>query len=439
MESSLLLGLLAAPATLVSIALGKGLYRSWISPLSIYGAVWGIASMLYASSPLPWPPIQDRTVWAILLTWMAFALGCITIGIVPKRRSLAREFKSSEPLLKKAIIAFSILGLMGSVSALTRVVIHFGLERIIASPWLIRHELTLSGGQLSFVIETQVLFAFTVAACALGGLYMALYEYRWFVALPLLAGAIYEMSRLGRWELLLLLLLYFFGFVIGRQSKDNPIRIPAGVLSTFGMGIVFIVLMSFFVAKSGEYLVPMAKIPLPPPILAVINRLNVPLHGLDWVLNHESPTELGRNLFYPFAKTFYLFAGLNLPSHTEFSLRVNPLFPQWGERFQGTSYLGFVYWDFGWIGIMVFPWVLGVVSSVLFFRRSLVSRIALVFIYVMLVQSYAVWYAFYPFFVAAFFLALGIGILASRSETVLTYPLSQTRNYSTLTPQADQQ
>lgn len=401
---------------LFGILLSKLLYRSWIAPLGIYSFIWSVIPVLYILSVLPWPDLTTEAFVAILLSWIAFATGCVTVSVGPKARPGTRPVVVKEALLRKAIILFGFLGMIGSVFALFKMIRHFGLQAMLQSPAVVQKVFFFSGENPGLFVETVILHAFTMSAGALGGVYWGYFRFRGFLLIPLVAVTIYSFAMIARLHLLIIILLYLSGYLGGLRLAGKPLRVKARHIFFILGGFALIIVFTVFVGKTGLYFLKY-DVPIPLLMAEIIHRLNSPIEGLNWTLSQESPIAMGRNLLYPVAEVIYRLSGLNLPSEP-FFVRTNPLFPEWGESFRSVSYLGIAYRDFGWLGVLIIPYVLGVIGSLTFRKRSLPCAIVFSFVYTQILQSWSWWHFRLPFFMGAFLFSLVVAILHAELKEV---------------------
>lgn len=402
-----------------SIILSKLIYDSFFSPLGVYGLVWNAFPLLYLLSPLPWPTLSPGAAGGILLNWASFSLASITVVLVSRKQTGERSMLNKYRV-KVIIIVFGLLGFAGSLLAIYQVVTTYGLETIINRAYIVRRQIAFAGTGPLESLTGSYLLAFTFASAAFSGLYLGYFRDLFLPCfIPLISIALWSLSKLGRWQLIIAILIYGVSWWLGKRKRGEGMRIRTSLLILVGVGIGVIVLVTslrgglpggnlarYFQGPQSQWSLFMA---------AIIERLNVPIWRLNNVLTKPAGVTFGMHTFTPVAK---LLSRLGLVEYVgpTFVKNINPLKPQFGENYMPVSYLSNVYSDFGLLGLSFVPYLLGGLTSVLFLRKSMVSVVILTFLYVSLIWSFDTWLFSSTFFFLSFLLTIVVAPILQKTH-----------------------
>jgi oligosaccharide repeat unit polymerase len=274
-------------------------------------------------------------------------------------------------------------------------------------------------------------------AAALSGFYLRVISYRFLPAYgAFFAALIRDLGFLGRTDIISVTLVYLTAAYLGQRFflrihcisfKELRIIVPALILV-----LVLINLIGDFLGKSEKeaYFAVKREIlgyPLPSSVLSYQNRLVAPLVALDEAIRDDSGMRLwGVATFYPFSRVLnrlILVIGALVGEHDIEGLPVVDytydfrLVPTAANTF---TYLRYFYEDFGLLGILISPYLLGLITSSLWlglhFSYSFVRLVTLTFLYNAVFYSFAEWRLWNIYFLFAMLIASILGRMADKRK-----------------------
>jgi oligosaccharide repeat unit polymerase len=363
---------------------GREVFRQWTNPISVYVAMWVGSLILYCLDVVFYYPIHYET-WIIVFASMASFVGGALI--VPAMHyatwtGLAQTTKSCGNITLVSvgdvrIVLYVILGLaILAVAQLWYVELRFfgSVQRLFMSAESIYHQRVEQGipGALPYVTSL------TINAVFLAGVYTAMtMKVNVAAFLSLLVVAANEIAVMGRMRLIMSAFLFCCGFILTRKSllgqkgkstdKGARLRLALGAVSLL---LILVASMEFIritrgVVESFKESKGTAKLYQKGFLTSSTLPLYVTVHFavLDqYFLEDREHTMWGANSFFPlyrFAKKFGV--ELDLPSNYQLFYRT----PQGANT--GT-YLREVHADFGMPGLVVYPLLLGLISSASMYR-----------------------------------------------------------------------
>jgi oligosaccharide repeat unit polymerase len=418
MANMLLVGLFIA-VTCILIFISKKLYQTMFAPLGLYAVIWGSMGAIYHLKLLPYPDLRPLTIGVIFLSWFSFSIACISIGLLRVgsiKKNRRRILIVRESLLRRAILATSIPGFVGGIVFLGKVVGFFGVMTIIEKPWLVRYQLTIGGEALIGRLAGTYLLSFSFASAVLSAIYLGTFSGHWpFAYLPLSTIIVYDFAYLGRTYAITAMMLYLSGLFLTRRTLRKPfqawLKISLVILTVIG----FVIFMGEFTGRSKSEMIFISNEWLAS-LVHLLNRLSGPLMGLDEVVHLPSPFLLGQESFRPFVKWLHEIGLFDNYVETAYlRLGVDPLFG-FGESYLTFTYLRSFYDDFDLLGIVLGPYLLGFLSSLLFLQSSPNSLITLTFLYGSILFSFGDWMFWNPYYVLALLIANAVSILVGRKS-----------------------
>lgn len=205
--SLVILGLFVASS---SIGISKSIFRSYISPVSLYFTVWGMVFGAFHLGVVRYLPLSTEALLIVILSWVAFAIGCL-VALSGNRQSFLTVYRWShlgaERWLKLGILIFSMIAFMAAVIDWQTAEQSFGdLGIVWSEPYVVRQ--ALLRGDVPRLRVVLYLSTLGLAASALAGIYAASYSARspvvYLPFLPLLVQGLLTSGRVNVfWGMLL--------------------------------------------------------------------------------------------------------------------------------------------------------------------------------------------------------------------------------------------
>jgi len=412
-----------------SLAIGiskisKKFFKSYFCPLSIYGFIWGTFISLFYLRLIPYYNLHNTTKIAIFGSYFAFIIGCLTIFIASKKNEIKkrifRKITTKEDIryIKIIIAVTSVLGAIGSFKVFQIATNQFGFSGVLFG--LVRQAWIKNNFNVSLL--WGILISFNFIAAILSGYFMAIKSYKYlFCYLPFISTLMQNLVWGGRASLLSLLLFYLFSYILTKkflksEDKEKKYLILIGVLIFVFFSIAYVIWFLRGGASFGRFIVEQYGYAIPPQFYDIYYRTGS-LAALDYHITHHSGKYFwGVNLFYPIIHQFERFGlidkqnvlqGKDLPI-VQIPVKVNIY-----------SYLRAVYDDFGLVGTIVIPYLIGIWSTLMYiysFKKPNLFRIMiLTFIYVFLVTSVTEYY----FYRTSFWISFFVGIIIVGFKKIL--------------------
>jgi len=388
--------------TVIIIFLSKMITGIIFNPIMLYTFVWYFTIALNSLNLWGLKPIDSQGWQVIFLATSTFIIGALTIITVSfknnynRSKSIPRE--SFSPVENRTFI--KVIGGLCGIAAIS----------VIYDWWQI---IRLYGTLTNFFINANTVYAmritgqglrsipylssFSLAACCVAGIYMErIRKLNIYTIIPLVLVIFISISQMGRSYIIIALGLYINPFLINMQVKSGKNKRKLSLFTIIAIILLFIAILTVFnivrdIRGANVYYtnpdIPAIK------FLERINLLNPGIYhyivGPISVFSqslHCKPSSLGRGslpgmqTFSPLFRLLSYTGLLSKVSYYEEAVDVGIF-----EMNTGT-YLKDVYIDFGLLGVIVFPYFLGIISMVLFIKwlrkKQYMTMAALSFIYV---------------------------------------------------------
>lgn len=345
--------------------------KRWLNHLTAYSFFWTTSLALYAIRLIHYYEISSEAWFYIGISWFMLYLG--TFVVIWAGRGTHNSVDSSETLerpaprfsrnlkfLSKSIIVLSVLSLVTIVYQFLLVIRAFGSIGAALLQANMLYGLRLSGE----VGGIPYLGSLPLAACCLAGIYTALRKKITFLSiLPFILVGLHGIVVMGRWNILIsgyLFLAALFYTPHERFIKRNTI-----IAFT---AIAVLVLGTFMFISSSRGL-----------------KINLRYESQDMESVRSTIMFLPSFYFYysapPVAFSEYLYVGeekvypgsytfksvYNILSKFDLAEPLPPFNPfiKTPEAINAGTYLREIHADFGPIGVIIFPYVLGIVLTIL--------------------------------------------------------------------------
>jgi len=390
------------------IALGRIALKNWYNHLTIYSTMWTIVLSMNSLRLIKYHLIIPEAWIIIIAAWIALYLGTAVVVLAPKVCNIPSSFGSISKdssfarksnadfyvrTLKIAIIVLSIIGIVGLVAQWYNMMNIFGsIVGAMAHAYL-RYQLRIRGATSGI----PYLSSFLLAAVSLAGIYSALKNRITFTSiLPMLLVTLQSITLMGRAMMFIAMVLFTTSYLF--SLKYLGIRIIELVKRKNTILAIVIVGLALFTAEQikttrgviesykkygeSESLENLRKIPLITPSIYFYFS-GTPVVFSEYLREGGEDVYIG---WYTFAPVYRFLAKFNLAKR-----------PSYYQDFYSTpvpmntgTYLREVHADFGEAGVLIFPFLLGLVCTIIFavnhFR--LIHMVFLAHLYVVVVMTY---------------------------------------------------
>jgi oligosaccharide repeat unit polymerase len=402
--------LLIAVISVGGIILGKLIFRKWINHLTLYCFIMGGVIFLYELKLIAYPKLLPEAWFFIISSFLSFLFGILTIisarNLYPKDQNLHKEATTFLPILadngkalKYSILFFSIIGLFVAFQRWYVLINMFGSIPEVLLNAAVIYRLNVQQEIKEFI---PILPSFVYIAVFLSGIYTA-YKGRFsFLSfLPFIGIIIKGLTNFGRAELLLTIMEFFFSFFLFRHllnynstqkfkfSKKNAIVASALLIILFIASASFVRVSrgSFenYQGTSRELRQLKENFIISPSIYLYFSSTFGVLS--KYIESGGENTKFGENTFligYVFLSKLGI---IKRPSEFQKGYHI----PMWTNT--GT-YIREVHADFGITGVFLFPYLIGLLLTWLWFKfykeKSMIVFAFLVYLYLIIGFSFLV-------------------------------------------------
>lgn len=350
-----------------ALKLSQAVYGDVFSPFAVYMGVWLTAIGLFHLGLVEYIPVQFST-WALILgSILTFAFGCFLVTVM--RLSRRRSFQQVEPMrlpsarkFRRAILFVFALAACGALFNFIQIVRHWGVTTLLFDPAriraaMIRGEVVDHWQLLSWLNEV------TIILCVF---YFFAYRKRtllYALLLPILSFANLLLST-GRSRPVIALVTAFWIWILlrGRQKFGFP-TIKRALLFSIMVLVVFTAIARWrgrTIENRGFYQGGYLRMAYWQGLATPYVYLTAGFPGFQSLIDNTDTPTYGAQMFRPFIK------GLNLfDSRIEVPDRMAENFPI-PFLFNSYTYLSPFYGDFGAAGVLLFPFLIGSVSTYLY-------------------------------------------------------------------------
>lgn len=338
----------------IGIIASRLIIKSWLNPLSLYSAIWGFALSMYEWRLIQYEQISDKASALIILAWLSLYLGALlAVMLVPRSSSEPANI----PKLRKAILFFCALGGTAFLLQLRDLISHFGTVAVILSDpgsvYAARTSNDMPG--------TPYIGSLTYAACCLSGIYLARTGSLGVGVIAVALIGLQHFFAMGRTGLGITAILFmaccFYSSRISvkwTRRKKLILAISASVLFAGFFGVTAIRhLQVDFVGQTPEMNSISEYVPFFPSIYS-----NFSATPVAFSLYLDSPETHGAFAQYTFAPILRFLSAFgfqtSVPPYEENYYTPVPV--------NTSTYLKNAYSDFGLSGIVLVPFMLGLLT-----------------------------------------------------------------------------
>jgi oligosaccharide repeat unit polymerase len=404
--------------SLVLVLTGRIIFGKWINPILLYIVPWGIMLVLYEFKLLRYHDLTSETWLVIILALFSFICGIVLVRAIytPKSESKTSQIHKIDPdILKYIIIFFSLAGLLDAVIHWKVLLSMYGS---VAGIFLNANEIYRMRieGKIPGIIPYLV--AFSYAAVFFAAVYSAVRSKIALISfLPFSVIVIKEIANLGRAGILLAIIEFVVAYLFTRNNlkkasivtkRKNRLVQVAGITA-----IIVVVIIGASVVRSvrGTYesfagatktlSSTRGGILITP---SIYFYLSSHVGVLNEFLKDDTHNKMvGGNSFLVVYSILSKFDLVERPSDYPNGYRM----PFWSNT--GT-YLREVIEDFGYIGLFMTPFILGILSTYFWFKlaakKDLISLLILVYTCILISYSHIVIASRLGLFTISFTIAL---------------------------------
>lgn len=402
--------LLVAITSFLGFLLGRKFFKKWFNPLSLYSIIMGGLIFFYELKLLPYPDVIPLAWFMIIASFLAFILGISTIIVA---RNLFQDtsslevssdfalkiFRDGGKALKYSILFFSLIGLFVALHRWYILIGRFGSVQDVIINAAVVYRLNVQGEIKEFI---PILPSFIYIGVFLSGVYTAYRgKFSFLSFFPILTIIMKELTYFGRGEMLFSSMEFVFTFILFRQllSNDSKKRFKFSKSNAFVATIIFLALLitaSSFVRVSrsarenyvgtSRALKQMNDNFLFSPSVYLYISSDVGVLSKYLELEKEN-TAIGQNSF---RFVYDLLSKFEVTEKPDFFPR-GYFIPMWTNS--GT-YIRDIHADFGIAGVLLMPYLLGVVITWLWFKfhksKSIYVLLPLVYLFLIIGFSFLV-------------------------------------------------
>lgn len=409
-----------------SLFLGKYIFRKWFNPLTLYAAIWTGMTFLYELKLLNFDQLATQTYLIILAGFTFFLLGILTIYTARYASGKSNNvfefdnvfiplFQDDGKLVKLIILITSVIGFFSAIQHWYVLINEYGsiISAILQAGKIYRQSIE---GETKGVIP--YIFIFSYVGVFFSGLYTAFKNKITLIALlPLLAVILKQIAFVSRAGMLFGFWEFTISFFLFRHLLNKDKKYQRQINKT---KIVFSVLLVFVLVYGSASLVKVLRNPVedfkaasrtiskfeggafisPSIYLYVCSHIGV-LN--QYLINDDEKSSFGRNTFLPI---YNLLAKFDIVEN-QGNYQQGYFIPMWSNT--GT-YLREIHSDFGYLGLFIVPFILGLISTWLWYKmyetQELIYLLLATFIYLIIAFSFLVMITRVSFWLLSFLLLL---------------------------------
>lgn len=375
--------LLVAIVSVLGIILSKWLFSKWFNHLALYCIIMGGLIFTYELKLLPYPNVIPLAWFMLISSFLAFLLGVVTVftsrylnqekySLEDKRSLVLNLFNDGGRAIKYSILFFCFIGLFVALHRWFILIGKFGSIQAVVLNAALVYKLNVQGEIKEFI---PILPSFVYVGVFLSGIYTAYKgKFSFLSFFPILTIILKELTYFGRGEMLFSSMEFVFTFLLFRHllNKDSKKRFIFSKKNAFVAAILFLgllIIASSFVRVSrnaresyvgaSRGLKQLNNNFLFSPSVYLYISCDVGVLSKYLELEKEE-NAIGQNTF---RVVYELLSKLNLAEKPDFFPR-GYYIPMWTNS--GT-YIRDIHADFGVLGVLLIPFLLGLTMTWLWF------------------------------------------------------------------------
>ncbi|MDP3149546.1 MAG: O-antigen polymerase [Ignavibacteria bacterium] len=396
---------------LLTLAISKKMFGRWFNHLNIYAAIWSVIIFLYQMKLMSYIEISSFAWEVILYGYLTFVLGTITVFVARANYGKKNcDFQSNSELpvlffldgkiLKILILIFAFVGLVNAIQHWYILIQKFGdIKTVLVKANLVYRLRT--DGEIKGVIP--YLYIASYVAVVLAGIYTAYKNKITLTAVfPFLSIIIKEFASFGRAGILIGFLQFVISFFLFKYYLSSLGESKRFIITKKNAAVAFAVIIIVFVGGAtlvksfrGTYETFKASssslkqfnsgaLISPSIYLYASSHIGV----LSKYFEKGSETAMfGENSLQPVYNLLSKFEVVDHPSFFQKGYWI----PMWTNT--GT-YLREIHADFGDVGLLIFPFFLGLLTTFYWFKffeqGKMRDFIILVYLFLIVAMSFLV-------------------------------------------------
>ncbi len=409
----------------IGIFLGKVIFKKWVNHLTIYSFIWGWLVFLYELKLLPYVDITPLTWFIVIIAYLCYLLGILTIVSI-------NNYKSNKPLtsylnenvslpifidngrtLKIFLIIFCILGFYSAIQNWLVLIEKFGS---IPSVFLNANKIYRMNQNAEIKGIIPHLFAVGYVAVFFSGIYTA-YNRKFTILsfIPIIIVILKELAMVGRAGMLFAILEFAFSFFLFRHllsgNRNFTFKKTNALIYTSILLILFITSISLIKVTRGSFenytgtsrsLKQLEDNLILSPSLYLYLSSDVGVLS-KYLSSEGEDTKIGQHTFMPVYGILSKFGLAERPPNFQKGYYI----PMWTNT---ATYLRELHADFGITGVVLVPFLLGLIITLLWIKfyqtKSLIIFAILVFFYLIIGFSFLVMLTRLVWFFTSLFIIL---------------------------------
>ena len=368
-------------AGMVGVTIGRVSFGKWFNHVSVYSVTWCITLSLYEMRFIQYYPLEASTWLIIAIGWLSFLFGSVTVVFARLNRqnknirntiSISTD-DEMQKIVKKILWCLNIITLFAALHSLYIVTKVFGsiTNALIMGNLLYSYRVSEGGGLPGSI---PYLSSLVFAAALLGGYYTARVGKITVVGfLPLIIVVMVDIANMGRVDILVAAIIYTSSYFITTKKEVQLDRKFSLKFKKFVMLLVVVMIIAGgaelirSIRKPSEGFTGTSKALskfssasfITPSIYLYFSAHN---GVLDQYLKDDiEKTPFGGHTFSPIYRILEKFGYERIVNTYQVGYKT----PVWTNT--GT-YLRELHGDFGMTGILLGPYIIGMLTSMYWFR-----------------------------------------------------------------------
>jgi oligosaccharide repeat unit polymerase len=365
------------------ILLAKTVLGKWFNHLSVYTVVWGVSLILFEARYILYYPLEPETWLLIGSAWSALYLGALLVFSARFATSL-HPLRGRTPvpddvllgeqrILSRFLWVFGLVGLLAALQHWSVLIAKFGsIRNVIIMANIVYSYLRGSNESPGMV---PYLNAFSLAGTLLAGALTALAgRLKPAAVLPFVGVIVSELALMGRYKLVVAAILFVSGFFLGPRMSFHDVRSRRKQILRWALsvGVMIAVLVTGMElvrstrgivetwAGSSRQLNALRGASFITPSVYLYASIH---HGVfnQYLKQDTERVPFGANTLAP---VYRVLAKIGFDTQTS---RYQIFYRTPAPANTGT-YLREVHADFGVLGVLLIPFLMGLVTTVIWFR-----------------------------------------------------------------------
>lgn len=391
--------------------LSKYLFGKLFNPVALYTIVWVVLLFVYELKLIRYDDLSVTTWSVIIFAYLAVFLGSLTVfsarsnserpfNVFRKKEIIEfKVFDDDGKVIKYFILFFSAIGIIAALQHWMVLINEFGSIAMVLIKSATVYRMRVDG-EIKGVIP--YIFTFTFVAIFLSGLYAGYKnKFKLFMLLPIIALVIKSLAEVARASMLFGIMLFFITYLLTRHlmSKNikNNSQISNKKIILSLVSILLIVVLSAGLVKSFKNPAENYKAStrelrqledgfLISPSMYLYASAHVGVLNA-YLYNQNERTSFGENMFLPIYRFLSKFDLVPKPSFYQKGYFI----PMWTNT--GT-YLRELHADYGPVGLFLFPYLIGLFTTIIWFKfyenYKLFNLVILTFLFLFIAFTFLV-------------------------------------------------